>query len=68
MPREIKSRNENGLRTDFSITDAIKRKKARLKQLEKASGYEMPNEHDMMSDEIDNYGSESDEVRSIFED
>jgi hypothetical protein len=62
MPGRLKSREKKG--TDFSISDAIKRKKDRLRQLEKYGQTE--NEHDAMNDIIDN--PEDDYIKSIFED
>ena len=62
MPRGIKSRENMG--TDFSISDVIKRKKERLRQLE-SYGKEA-NEHDVTNDVIDN--PEDENIRKIFED
>lgn len=61
MPRGIK-KIDGKEGTDFSITDAIKRKKQRFNQLEAAG--KNPNEHDVMNDVLEE--DEPETIKNIF--
>lgn len=66
MPRQIKSISGNK-KDEFDINDAERQKSARIKELRDTAGADLPNEHDVMLDILEQ-SSEPASVRSVFED
>lgn len=64
MPRGVK-KQDSGLNTDFSITDAAKRAAQRRKQLEAAGGNDYSKTDDL-SNELDRQGM-SDYEKEVFD-